>query len=632
LPQTCSRCYCWANVGSTDGVRTPGHLNFSPFGEAYVDDESPEQILKRIENAPSWLIKREQKDALTDWWKTASSEERNNFIKQVKANPESHGTGILIDSINQRPELVQAPTPKQDLQQLVRLMALSAKLHEQLDALWAMKGHVRLVYIIGDPAGAIGIITREDGTKVLWKFKVEVKQDQDLNMVGKTVTPVGEIGSYGRMTDDEIIAAHRVRQGIGPKTAIEIVYDAIDYAPLLGTAKSLDNAIRLWKSDPAAAKRELLSAGISFVGDAMFVSPLIFKLANKLATIGTVRLLTPGAVASAKATIAAVEAATRAFCFAKGTRLVTPMGLKAIEDFGIGDPIFSADENDPSCQVQIGYVSDVFERSTLVTRICLAGREFCLTPDHPVFILDRGWIQAGELIQGDRVLGHNKITVPIDRIEEDRQLRTVYNLTIDRFHTFFVSGDNWGFSVWVHNSALCDAVKKLGEVLTSATATQTEKTAARNEVKKLLLTASREDLAQTVGKPGAWENLATLLDAEGKEILSEVAPKIPYTKSPKPDPAADALANKIGGESRVIVDGVEFDAISSEYVAQSSSSAIVATKPGNWLSKQHKDQIKATLELAKKYDRSAYFEFTKAAPDQTIRVYFGEGSGDWFGC
>jgi len=39
----------WANVASTNGVSTPGHLNFSPFGEAYVDDapQLPEEIRQK---------------------------------------------------------------------------------------------------------------------------------------------------------------------------------------------------------------------------------------------------------------------------------------------------------------------------------------------------------------------------------------------------------------------------------------------------------------------------------------------------------------------------------------------------------------------------------------------------------
>jgi hypothetical protein len=31
--------HAWANLADTGGAASPGHLNFSPVGEAYVDDE-----------------------------------------------------------------------------------------------------------------------------------------------------------------------------------------------------------------------------------------------------------------------------------------------------------------------------------------------------------------------------------------------------------------------------------------------------------------------------------------------------------------------------------------------------------------------------------------------------------------
>ncbi|MBC9131987.1 hypothetical protein FcAc13_11820 [Frischella sp. Ac13] len=80
----------------------------------------------------------------------------------------------------------------------------------------------------------------------------------------------------------------------------------------------------------------------------------------------------------------------------------------------------------------------------------------------------------------------------------------------------------------------------------------------------------------------------------------------------KPDPAADALAQRIGGESRVRFtnDIREFDVISDLYVAQ--------TKPAlKQLNAAVRNQMKATFEAAKETNRSVYYHF-EGQPDQSI--------------
>ena len=83
-------------------------------------------------------------------------------------------------------------------------------------------------------------------------------------------------------TDDDVFKAH---EGIanGPLTAATIVYDALDYIPLFDTAKLLEQALRLWDTNPEAAKKLLLDAGISFAGDIITVGPGIYKLGDKAA-------------------------------------------------------------------------------------------------------------------------------------------------------------------------------------------------------------------------------------------------------------------------------------------------------------------------------------------------------------
>ncbi|MDO0929696.1 restriction endonuclease fold toxin [Streptomyces sp. TG1A-8] len=74
----------------------------------------------------------------------------------------------------------------------------------------------------------------------------------------------------------------------------------------------------------------------------------------------------------------------------------------------------------------------------------------------------------------------------------------------------------------------------------------------------------------------------------------------------KPDPSADALAERLNGESRVKFandpEGREFDAVSDTYVAQA--------KPANFqLGKAFRRQDQATFKMAGTTGRVPYFQF-----------------------
>lgn len=90
-------------------------------------------------------------------------------------------------------------------------------------------------------------------------------------------------------------------------------------------------------------------------------------------------------------------------------------------------------------------------------------------------------------------------------------------------------------------------------------------------------------------------------------------------KVPKPDPAADKLAEKLGGESRMKFEndptGREFDAISDDYVAQSKPA-------GMQMGSAFRNQAKATFERAIESGRTPYFHFEgDPAPDVISKLH-----------
>lgn len=87
------------------------------------------------------------------------------------------------------------------------------------------------------------------------------------------------------------------------------------------------------------------------------------------------------------------------------------------------------------------------------------------------------------------------------------------------------------------------------------------------------------------------------------------------------DPDATLLAARIGGLPSQTIAGFgnrEFDAVSPDFIAQTTASQGAVTKPGNFLTKDRKAQIRATLEAAKQEDKTAYFEFTAGKPHPEV--------------
>ncbi|MFF8770795.1 polymorphic toxin-type HINT domain-containing protein, partial [Kitasatospora sp. NPDC015120] len=75
------------------------------------------------------------------------------------------------------------------------------------------------------------------------------------------------------------------------------------------------------------------------------------------------------------------------------------------------------------------------------------------TSYHPVWVEDRGWVQAGDLRIGDPVVAADGTALPLTRIVDEGDLpdQLVYNLNVGDLHTYFVQvGDS---SAIVHNAS-----------------------------------------------------------------------------------------------------------------------------------------------------------------------------------
>jgi hypothetical protein len=70
------------------------------------------------------------------------------------------------------------------------------------------------------------------------------------------------------------------------------------------------------------------------------------------------------------------------------------------------------------------------------------------TYNHPFWVDGKGWTFVKDLEVGDLLVQSDGNTLKIESIELEHRQATVYNMTVDEFHTYFVSD----LGIWVHNT------------------------------------------------------------------------------------------------------------------------------------------------------------------------------------
>ena len=109
-------------------------------------------------------------------------------------------------------------------------------------------------------------------------------------------------------------------------------------------------------------------------------------------------------------------------------------------------------ELQPDGPIEAKVVEEKFERTGQILHLHLAGGGLIrTTPEHPFFVYDNGWTEAGTLVAGDD-LRTERGWVKILEVYDTGCYETVYNLRVAEHHTYFVGNEEWGFAVWAHNA------------------------------------------------------------------------------------------------------------------------------------------------------------------------------------
>ena len=133
--------------------------------------------------------------------------------------------------------------------------------------------------------------------------------------------------------------------------------------------------------------------------------------------------------------------------FDEETLVTTDEGAIPIKDVDVGDKVLAWDELTEST----GYflvTATTAHWDPVIVKLTVDGETIETTPEHPFYVEEKGWTQAGELVVGDAIRqADGTPSVVIDVVFETTPA-LMYNLTVADAHTFFVGSGEWV----VHNS------------------------------------------------------------------------------------------------------------------------------------------------------------------------------------
>ena len=129
--------------------------------------------------------------------------------------------------------------------------------------------------------------------------------------------------------------------------------------------------------------------------------------------------------------------------------LLTENGLKNIEDIKVGDKVYSVNVSTNITELK-PVLQTFLNKSTEICKIYIGNEIIETTPRHQFYVVDKGWVRAYELEEGDVLFGEENRT--IDKIEmeyyQDNPVN-VYNLTVEGHHNYLITE----YQLLVHNVA-----------------------------------------------------------------------------------------------------------------------------------------------------------------------------------
>ena len=137
-------------------------------------------------------------------------------------------------------------------------------------------------------------------------------------------------------------------------------------------------------------------------------------------------------------------------CFVAGTKVKTETGLKNIENIQKGEKVYTVNLDTNMTELK-EVTQTVTHKAKEIVQIKIGEKIIEATPRHEFYVVDKGWVRARDLKEGDILFGDEERK--IDEIEHkyynNEDNIDVYNLTVDGNHNYLITE----YQLLVHNIA-----------------------------------------------------------------------------------------------------------------------------------------------------------------------------------
>jgi hypothetical protein len=154
--------------------------------------------------------------------------------------------------------------------------------------------------------------------------------------------------------------------------------------------------------------------------------------------------------------------------------------------------------------------------------LTVENEQLTTTPEHPFYVMMRGWVPASHLHTGDFIRQFDGSYGPVRSIRVQKQPQVMYNLTVSTAHTFFVGNGNW----LVHNTCLQTGGNKVRSGTAKALNELHELSLHKREWGRAL-EALKKDLGLGNNHHGKIMDSGDYLDGETDEFLGNLLDYIP---------------------------------------------------------------------------------------------------------
>ena len=140
-------------------------------------------------------------------------------------------------------------------------------------------------------------------------------------------------------------------------------------------------------------------------------------------------------------------------CFIAGTKVKTEDGYKNIEEVEVGDKVLAYDE-ETGKQAYKEVVRLFRGKTEEWYHVFAEGEEIVCTGGHRFYVEGKGFVEAKDLTEEDKLTLSDGRQVKIEKIEKEElaKAETKYNFEVKDFHTYYVTEND----VLVHNTCQLD--------------------------------------------------------------------------------------------------------------------------------------------------------------------------------